>query len=93
MMKHISEILPTALKEFGITTNQGDEMIVIEQPNEIAMWRLCALKAALKLEVLGMKRRGRSVYMIVKEEFGFKGSKARVLEQLEEVINQRKEER
>jgi hypothetical protein len=26
MMKHISEILPAALKEFGITTNQGDEM-------------------------------------------------------------------
>ena len=92
-MKHISEIMTAVCKEHGITTNQGDEMIVIEQPNEIAMWRLCALKEALKLEVLGMKRRGRSVYMIVKEKFGFKGSKARVLEQLEEVINQRKEER
>jgi hypothetical protein len=42
-----------------------------------------ALRGALKLEILGMRRGGRSVYSIIKEEFGFKGSKQRVLEQLE----------
>jgi len=39
----------------------------------------------LKLEVLGMKRRGRSVYAIVKDEFGLRGNKKRVLEQLQEI--------
>ena len=53
---------------------------------EISNVRLVALKGALKLEVAGMKRRGRSAYVIVKEEFGFKGSKQKVLEQLEEHI-------
>jgi hypothetical protein len=42
-----------------------------------------ALKGALKLEIEGMKRRGRSVYSLIKEEFGFKGNKQKVLRQLE----------
>ena len=32
--------------------------------------RIAVLVGALKLEVAGMKRRGRSVYAIVKDEFG-----------------------
>ena len=47
--------------------------------------RIAVLVGALKLEVLGMKRRGRSVYAIVKEEFGLRGNKKRVLEQLQEI--------
>ena len=35
-----------------------------------------------------MKRRGRSAYAIVKEEFGFKGNKKKVLSQLEELIEE-----
>jgi hypothetical protein len=46
-------------------------------------YRILTLKAALKLEVAGMTRRGRSVYAIVKDEFGFRGSKQKVLDQLE----------
>ena len=53
---------------------------------EIALFRMKALRSALKLEILGMKRRGRSVYSIVKEEFGFKGSKQKVLQQLENAL-------
>jgi len=34
-----------------------------------------------------MNRRGRSVYSIVKQEFGFKGSKAKVLDQLSRMID------
>jgi hypothetical protein len=33
-----------------------------------------------------MNRRGQSAYSIVKQEFGFKGSKAKVLQKLENVI-------
>ena len=49
--------------------------------NNIDLYRLCTLKSALKLEILGMKRRGQSVYSIIKEEFGLKGNKQRVFEQ------------
>ena len=42
-------------------------------------FRLVALRSALSLECLGMKRsRGPSVYAIVKQEFSLKGSKTKV---------------
>lgn len=44
------------------------------------------LAKALKLEIRGMRRRGRSAYSIVKEKFGLKGSRERVLEQLEQAL-------
>lgn len=57
--------------------------IVITGEQNIANARILTLRAALRLEVLGLKRsRGCSVYAIIKREFGFKGSKQRVLEQL-----------
>mgnify|MGYP003135089770 FL=1 len=58
-------------------------MIAYDSPDQIALFRLKSLRGALKLEILGMKRNGRSVYSIVKEEFGFKGNKQKVLKQLE----------
>jgi len=58
-------------------------MINYDSAEEIAFFRLKSLRGALKLEILGMKRKGRSVYSIVKEEFGFKGNKQKVLKQLE----------
>ena len=48
--------------------------------------RILTLRSALKLECLGMKRRGQSAYSIVKSEFGFKGNKKSVLAQLEQII-------
>jgi len=63
---------------------------LISTPENIQKYRLLTLKSALKLEILGMNRRGRSVYSIVKQEFGFKGSKAKVLKQLEELIGEQK---
>ena len=57
-----------------------------DSAEQIALFRMKALRGALKLEILGMKRRGRSVYSIVKEEFGFKGSKQKVLQQLENAL-------
>ena len=58
-------------------------MIAYDSPDQIALFRLKSLRGALKLEILGIKRNGRSVYSIVKEEFGFKGNKQKVLKQLE----------
>lgn len=52
----------------------------------IPLFRLSVLEKALKLEVLGMKRRGASVYSIVKQEFGLKGTKAAVYKQFSEYV-------
>lgn len=57
---------------------------------DVELFQLAALKSALKLETLGMKRRGKSVYSIVKQRFGFKGNKEAVLKQLIEYIESMK---
>ena len=54
---------------------------------QIPKYKLAVLRSGLKLECLGMRRRGESCYSIVKKEFGFKGSKREVLCQLEEKLN------
>ena len=64
-------------------------MIIADTPDKINMFRLLSLKGALKLEMVGMKRRGRSAYAIIKDEFGFKGNREKVLNQLQEHIERR----
>ena len=61
-------------------------MIVTGEAN-INRLRMITLRSALRLEVLGMSRHGRSVYSIVKEEFKLKGSKKKVYEQFNEIVN------
>jgi len=59
-----------------------NKTVVLDTPQAIDGFRTRMLRSALKLEVLGMTRRGQSVYSIVKQEFGFKGNKQQVLDQL-----------
>ena len=59
-----------------------NKTLVLDTPQAIDGFRVRALRSALKLEILGMTRRGVSVYRMVKDEFGFKGSKQKVLDQL-----------
>jgi hypothetical protein len=61
-------------------------MIALDTPKDINLFRMMSLKGALRLEVKGMKRRGRSAYSIVKEEFALKGNKQRVLEQFTAIV-------
>ena len=56
--------------------------------SQVRKARLIALKHALHLETVGMKRRGRSVYAIVREEFGLKGSRERVYEQFKKLVDE-----
>jgi hypothetical protein len=74
-----------------IESTSGGTMI--EGDSDIALYRLCTLKVALKLEIAGMHRRGRSAYSIIKSEFGFRGNKQRVLTQLQALIEQKGAER
>ena len=54
--------------------------------------RLYVLKNALKVEMLGMKRRGRSVYSIIKEEFGLKGNRQKVYDTFSVMIQSMNDE-
>tara|TARA_B110000196_G_scaffold316653_1_gene328367 strand:- start:673 stop:825 length:153 start_codon:yes stop_codon:yes gene_type:complete len=45
----------------------------------------------LKLEILGMTRRGQSAYAIIKQETGLKGSKQKVYDELSEYFQLQKE--
>ena len=61
---------------------------VLDTPEQIAQFRLNTLHKMLKLEILGMKRRGQSAYSIVKQETGLKGSKQKVYDQLTTILTQ-----
>ncbi len=65
-------------------------MVIVK--DKIAWFRLLSLRQALKLEMVGMKRRGRSAYSIIKSEFGLKGSRQSVLEQFEKLLREISEE-
>lgn len=66
---------------------------VVVTGTDIKFFQLLVWKSVLKLEIHGMKRRGRSVYSIVKSELGFKGSKQSVLTQLEAHIKTKEAQR
>ena len=61
-------------------------MTILTNPDQIAAFRLLSLRSMLKLEILGMTRRGRSAYSIIKQELGLKGSKTRVYDQLSAML-------
>lgn len=64
--------------------------MMFDTPGGIAFVRACSRKAALSLEIQGMKRtnqRGaRTAYSIVKDVYGFRGNRQSVLEDLNEYI-------
>ena len=62
-------------------------MTMIDKPEQIAEFRLRTLSKMLKLEILGMTRRGQSAYSIIKQETGLKGSKQKVYDQLDAILN------
>lgn len=67
--------------------------MVITGTPQIMMTRALSMKHALRLEVRsGLKVSNKfNVYQLVKQEFGFKGSKQKVLEQLEAYIEEKLE--
>ena len=54
--------------------------------DQITSYRAKVLLSALKLECLGMKRRGPSAYATVKAEYNLKGNKASVYDQLAVIL-------
>ena len=58
-------------------------MSALTNPLDIQNFRILTLRQALKLEIKGIKRRGRSAYAILKE-MGYTGTRQQVLDQLNE---------
>lgn len=63
-------------------------MSTLNTPDQIRAAGILQLRTRLKLETKGMTCRGASAYQIIKARFGFKGSKAKVLDQLETWLEQ-----
>lgn len=62
------------------------------QQDKLKYIQMCAIRSALKLEVLGMKRsRSPSAYSLAKKKFGLKGNRESVLSQLEELCIKERE--
>jgi hypothetical protein len=64
----------------------GNSIMVIDNPNHIELYTMMVQKQALKLEIYGMKTRGKSAYALIKEIYKLKGSKQKVLEQFTKII-------
>ena len=54
---------------------------------------MLALRARLKLELVGLKGRGRTAYSLLKQELGIKGSRQKVLDKVNEIIQVMKEQK
>jgi hypothetical protein len=59
----------------------------LDTPEQIQMARYLTMWSGLKLEVKGLKlTRGVSCYKMIKDTFGLKGSKQKVLDQFETML-------
>ena len=74
-----------------IESNEHGTMVITGE--HIPLYRLMVMASGLKLEIKGIRySRGRTCYALAKSEFGFKGNKTKVLEQLEAHIEAVKRE-
>lgn len=61
--------------------------IMLDTPEQIQMAKYLTMWSGLKLEVQGMRlTRGVSCYKMIKDTFGLKGSKQKVLDQFETML-------
>ena len=61
--------------------------MIIDRPEQIELWQMLVLRSALKLEMLGLKTRGRrTAYSAIKHLFNIKGSRQKVLNIFNEII-------
>ena len=67
-------------------------MMIADTPYKIDLYALLALRAGLRLEVVGLKGRGKSAYSIAKQELGIKGNKQKVLDQVNQMIQSIKDQ-
>ena len=59
----------------------------LDTTKQIDAFRARVLLRGLKLETLGMTKRGQSCYAIIKQEYGLKGSKQKVYDQFKIMLD------
>ena len=63
--------------------------MIIDKPEQIALYQMLVLRSALKLEMLGLKMsKGRTAYSAIKHIFNLKGSRQKVLDIFNEIIKE-----
>jgi len=67
--------------------------MIIDNPNHIELFRLLTIKAALSLEIAGLTGRGKSAYSLAKKEFGLKGNKQKVFDQVNAMVQAIKQQK
>ena len=65
--------------------------MIIDNPNHIELYRMMVQHQALKLQMKGIKTRGRSAYSMIKEQYGLKGNIAKVYAQFTVMIEEAKQ--
>jgi hypothetical protein len=76
---------------FGHTVNtmsNANGLLVLDKPHQISAFQRLALLNGLKLEIKGlrMSRKGSSCFAMIKQRFGLKGTKEKVLREYEELL-------
>ena len=66
--------------------------MIAETPYKIELYGLLSLRAALRMEVVGLRGRGKTAYSIAKQELGVKGNKQKVLDQVNQMIQSMKDQ-
>ena len=67
--------------------------MIAENKYQIQLYSMLALRARLRLELVGLKGRGRTAYSLLKEELGIKGNRQEVLDKVNEIIQVMKEQK
>lgn len=69
-----------------------NDPVMISEPSQIELARMRIMLSALKLEIFGMRHSRGSVYAMIKRQFGLKGSKQSVHDQLKQLVDARYKE-
>ena len=61
----------------------------LDTPEKIQMAKYLTMRSGLQLEIKGMRlTRGLSCYKMIKDRFGLKGNKQKVLDQFEDLLRE-----
>ena len=66
--------------------------MIADTPYKIDLLKLLHLRRGLRLELVGLKGRGRTSYSVLKQELGIKGDKQKVLDQVNQMIQSMKDQ-
>ena len=59
-----------------------------DKPEDILLFRMLSQKASLELEIKGLRKKGRTMYSMIKQEYNLRGSRENVLEQFGNFIKE-----